>query len=412
MSQLKLITKIMSPIAANWRIKIASTQIFVDWIVKTFCLSLLLLVSACQQQSKPEKKLNQNNANITKVENRLILNNAILEQSNDRGQILWKIKADRTIYSPDRQVARLENIVANIFQDGEMVLRISGKTGEINQDGQEMLLKDQIIATDLRTQAVIRASEAWWYPEKDLLIVRRNLTGNHPKLNLWANEARYFPSQQRLELRGQIVAIMSDPPLQMKADYLYWEMAQQKAIAEPPPDPFSEYRPPEISRYKNNTITDQVSADRIIVDLNTNTARLQENVQLKSLDPPLQIATNSVIWKYQQGLIIADRPVEIVDTQAQITITGNQGQMDLEREIAHLQGGVRAINSRQPAKLYSNELIWKIPNQTVEATGNVIYQQADPEFNVAGAKAVGQLANNQVIVIGDKDNKVLTTIFP
>lgn len=402
----------MSPIPKNWSIKIASTQLFADQVVKTFCLSLLLLVSACQQQSKPEKKLKQNTATIAKVENRLILNNATLKQSNDQGQILWKIKADRTIYNPDRKVARLENIVANIFQDGEMVLRISGKTGEINQDGQEMLLKDEIIATDLRTQAVIQASEAWWYPEKDLLIVRRDLTGNHPKLNLWANEARYFPSQQRLELRGQIVAVMPDPPLQMKAEYLYWEMAQQKAIAEPPPDPFSEYHPPEISHYKNDTITEQVSADRIIVDLNTNTAKLQNNVQLKSVDPPLQIATNSVIWKYQQGMILADQPVKIVDPQAQITITGNRGQMDLEAEIAHLQGGVRAINSRQPAKLYSNELLWKIPNQTVEAIGNVIYQQANPEFNVAGAKAVGQFANNEVIVIGEKDNRVLTTIFP
>ncbi|MDJ0712812.1 MAG: LPS export ABC transporter periplasmic protein LptC [Prochloraceae cyanobacterium] len=403
----------MLPIIPNWWKSLAYSKKVSIWVVKGLLFSLLLSISACSKVNKPQEGTAREPISASTNENRLTLNNAVLEQSNPEGGISWKVKAANTTYSPDREAALLEDIVANILQDGEIILRASAKIGQIEKNGEEIILKEDIIATYPRNQVVIRANEARWYPKQNLLIVRDNLRGNHPKLDIWANEGRFYLGKQRLELRGKIVAVAKEEPIRMKAEYLYWDISAQKAIGEPPlTEDSKNYRPPQMWRYKGDEISEVVYADRFEVDLNTDTVTLKDNVRVKSADPPVQIATNSLIWKYKQDLITSDKPVKIVHSQAKITVTGNQGTMDLEKEIAHLKGGVRGINTSDRATLYSNELIWSIPNRTIEAIGNVVYEQTDPAFNVTGVKAVGQLAKNKVIVTGDRGKRVVTKIFP
>jgi lipopolysaccharide export system protein LptA len=52
-------------------------------------------------------------------------------------------------------------------------------------------------------------------------------------------------------------------------------------------------------------------------------------------------------------------------------------------------------------------------DQTLEALGNVIYQQSkSPKFNLTGERAIGILQNNSVIVTSDKKDRVVTEIYP
>ncbi len=95
-----------------------------------------------------------------------------------------------------------------------------------------------------------------------------------------------------------------------------------------------------------------------------------------------------------------------------MTITGNQAQVDLAKEVARLKGGVRGYSSRNQAKLYSREMTWYVSSQRVEAVGNVIYEQADPQFNVTGDRAVGRLQDNNVVVSGNSQDRVVTEIVP
>jgi lipopolysaccharide assembly outer membrane protein LptD (OstA) len=171
-------------------------------------------------------------------------------------------------------------------------------------------------------------------------------------------------------------------------------------------------RPINIVRFKEKTITDQLTAQKGRVNLKDTVATLQENVQYKSFEPPVQIATHQVTWNYQARSIAANNPVEIHQYQDKITVTGNRAFVDLDRKTTLLSDGVQGINQSKPSKLYSNQLTWNMATQQVEATGNVIYEQAEPKMNFTGEKAIGVIKDNSLVLNGNSSDRVVTEIFP
>lgn len=362
-------------------------------------LSLLLSVVACQPRQS-DRQPEPETSSISNLDRRLALSNATLEQANAEGETLWKIQAERAAYSQNQKEARLEKITANVFENGELVLQISANIGNVLEDGEKFLLEDRVIATDPRNGATIRSDRVEWHPQDNVLIVQQNLKGNYQDLEVTAKEGRYYTQTQRLELLEDIVATAQEPPLQMKTEDLIWDLTQRKLTG----------ALTEIVRYRDNIVSDRAVGDRSEVDLNTDTAFLQNNVELKSLEPLVTVATNSLTWKYKEQIASSDQPVQIVHSEDEITVTGNQAQVDLEKKIARLQGGIKGTNRQ--ANLYSNELTWNLPNQTVEATGNVVYQQVNPQLNLTGVRAVGNLLDNNITVSGNSGERVVTNIVP
>lgn len=149
------------------------------------------------------------------------------------------------------------------------------------------------------------------------------------------------------------------------------------------------------------------------VDLQQNVISLQQNVEMRSQNPPLQIATNSLDWNYETRIVRSDRPIQIIDLDNQLNIVANQGTIDLDRQIANLDNGIKGINNRNQSYLYARQLVWDIPTEKVEATGNVIYRQADPPLNLRGDKAIGTLNNNNLVITSkNQQNQVITEIIP
>ncbi|MGL5878340.1 MAG: LPS export ABC transporter periplasmic protein LptC [Xenococcaceae cyanobacterium] len=372
-------------------------------VTRYLTIVLLLNLYGCGQPNPVPQKTQDDSAQASPAKTRLVLNNATLEEADDRGQTLWKIKAQKSTYSEDNKKAYLENLAGNLFQDGKLVLQISAKQGEVNKDGEVIFLRDNIIARDPRNNAVVEGDEVEWHPKNNVLVIRKNLTGNHPQLEVTATEGQYNTRSERLELTGNVIATALQEKLQLKTQQLIWFVSQQKIRGD---------RPLEITRYRDRIVSDRVIADRGYVTLNNHLAFLEKNVELQSLKPLTQIATNSAIWNYNTRVVTSDRPIRMVNAQEQITVTGNRGQIDLEREIAKLQGGVSGISSKNQAKLFSKALTWKITTQIVEATGNVIYKQNDPQLNLTGDKAVGTLQNNNVVVTSNNKERVVTNITP
>ena len=389
----------------HWWQKKSTNRIWFGSIIKGLLLSLLLSTSACTSiESNPEE--------TKETKDILTLENAVLEQSNSSGQVLWKIKSDRTVYSRDRKIAYLDKIIGNVLQDGVVILRLSAEKGEIHNNGAEIYLKEKILAVDTRNQAVIQAESGTWYPEQELLIVEQNVTGTHPKMNVWGDRGRYYSNKQMLELEGEIMAVMSDPSLKMTTPYISWNIAQQKVIASAAPQNKSNEPRPIIYHYRAEKITDRFTGDRITVDLEKNTATLQKNASLKYTEPPVTISTDTATWHYQKQLVTSVVPISIIHATKQILITGNQGQIDLKQEIAHLKGGTSGINNLDQSQLFADQLIWRIPQELIEGIGNVYYQQVDPAFNITGTKAYGKLSNNQIIVTGNSSQPTVTKIYP
>ena len=371
-------------------------------IAFALCFFAIALLSACKSQTRTEKKIKQDTA-ATDIEGSLVFKNITLDQADERGRPLWKVKAKQATYSKDKKIARIDQPSGDLYQDGKVVLQVSAASGEIRQDGKIVLLKGQITATDTRNGALFKGDDLEWYPKEDLLIVRNNLKGTHPQLQATGKEGRYFTRKQQLELLGQVAAISKDPDLQMKTEHLIWQIKEQRVNGD---------KRIWIERYKNKIVTDRVESDKSQLELKTKIATLQQNIQLTSLDPPLLMSSNSAIWNIKAETVVSDQPVRIVQQKENIVLTGNQGQIDLKQKVANLTGGVQALGSKNQSKVYANQLRWDIPTQNVQASGNVIYQQVNPPFNTTGPTAVGRLQDQSIVVTGGAGNRVVTEIIP
>jgi LPS export ABC transporter protein LptC len=371
-------------------------------IAFALCFLAIALLSACKSENRTEKKLKQDTA-ATDIEGSLVFKNITLDQADEKGRPLWKVKAKQATYSKDKKVARIEQPSGDLYQDGKVVLQVSAASGEIRQDGKIVLLKGQITATDTRNGAVFKGDDLEWHPKEDLLIVRNNLKGTHPQLQATAKEGRYFTRKQQVELLGQVAAISKDPDLQMKTEHLIWQIKEQRANGE---------KRIWIERYKAKIVTDRVEADKSQVDLKTKIVTLNQNIQQTSIDPPLLMSSNSAIWNVNAETVVSDQPVRMVQQKENIILTANQGQVDLKQKVATLTGGVQAFGSRNQAKLYANQMKWDIPTQNVQASGNVSYQQVNPPFNTTGPTAVGRLQDQSIVVSSAPGKRVVTEIIP
>lgn len=370
-----------------------------------FFLTFVLL-SACNSPNRTAKKLKQD-TKVTTIEGTLVFNNVTLDQADEKGRPLWKVKAKQATYTKDKKTAQIEKPTGDLFQDGQIVLQVSADKGEvqIRETGNKIFLKGQISATDIRNKAVFRGDELEWSPKEDLLVVRNNLKGNHPQLQATAKEARYFTRTQQVELLGQVTALAKNPDFQMKTERLLWQIKEQLANSD---------KRIQIERYKVKTVTDRVEADQSQVNLKTKIATLKQNIQLTSLEPPVLMSTNSAIWNINARTVVSDQPVRIVQQVENVIITANQGQVDLERKVANLTGGVQGINNKSQANLFANQMTWEIPTQKIQASGNVVYKQINPPFNVSGPTAVGKLQDQSIVVSGGgtSGSRVVTEIIP
>ncbi|MBD1870724.1 LPS export ABC transporter periplasmic protein LptC [Cyanobacteria bacterium FACHB-471] len=363
-------------------------------------LMLLVTLPGCRRGNRASEQLAEDSSAVQNLESNLTFNNITLNQADDQGQTLWKIEADQATYSQDQQVARVENPEGELFQDGKAVFQIRAQSGEVQQDGEKVVLNGQIVATDLRDGMVLRGNQLEWRPEEDLLVVRNNLSATHPQLRVSATEARAYSRDRRVELLGKVVATSRDPALRLNAEHLTWRPQDQRIVSD---------RRIQVERLNGNRVTDRANADRAEVNLKTKVATLRQRANLALQDPPVVVTSNLLVWNLQNETLVSTQPVTVQQRQQQITLTADQGRMDINRKIVYLNRNVTAVSQRNQSELDSDSLTWNMNNQQVVAEGNVTYNQSNPPLNLRGPRAVGRLQDRTVVVSG---GRVVTEIIP
>jgi LPS export ABC transporter protein LptC len=380
-------------------------QIKLSRIVRPALLTLLLGIVACGNH-KEDTQTNKLAADINIAQNsnsKLTLSDVTMEQANEKGEKLWTVKSQQAIYSKDQKTVNVTKPKGKLFQDGKEVYQIESETGEVHQDGNQVILRGKIVATDPVNGIVLRGNELEWRPKEDLLIVRNHLTGDHKQVIASAKEARVFSRAKRMELFGQVVANVKDPVLQLRTEHLIWFLDQQKMISD---------LPVQIDRYKDKVITDRAFADEGDVNLKLKIANLTKNARLMPTEPPLQISSSMMSWNFPAELVVSPGPVTVIQLKEKVTMTGNQGRGDLAKDIFYLTGNVVGIGDKRNSQLNTDNLIWYFKTQTFDAVGNVVYRQIDPEFTSTGPKAAGQLKDETVMVKGDANGgQVVTEII-
>jgi lipopolysaccharide export system protein LptA len=215
-----------------------------------------------------------------------------------------------------------------------------------------------------------------------------------------ADQATVFNRQRRVDLSGHVVAIATDPALQMQGEKLIWKM-EKKTI--------TSALPIQIQRLKGKQVTDNATSEKADINLATKIVHLQQNARLILSDPPVRVTGNSLIWSLGDQILTADQPVTVFQQEQQVTLTADKGRMELIPKMAYLNGNVHANGQRNQSRLTSNTLTWNISTQNIVAEGDVVYDQINPTVNLKGPRAVGKLQNQTIVVSG---GRVVTEFIP
>ncbi|BDI17383.1 hypothetical protein ANSO36C_31850 [Nostoc cf. commune SO-36] len=356
---------------------------------------------ACGGKSPPASQ--QNTETSSNSDSNLTFFDVTLEQADEVGRPIWKVRAKTAKYTKEKQIGQAESPYGELYQDGKVVYQIKADVADIEQDGKQLFLKGKIFATDPSNGIVLQGNELEWRPKEDLLIVRNQINGTHKQLQAVAQEARVKTREQRMEFSGGVIANSTDPQMQVRTEHLIWNIKEEKLIGD---------RPIEIDRYKDNKISDRGKGNSAEVNLKTKIATVSQNAQLELLDPPLQIASNSMIWNMNAETVTTNSPTRMFQRAENITVTANQGEMKIPQKTVYLKGNVNAVGQRRQS-LRSNTLTWYLDNKLVEAQGNVTYRQIDPPLNFAGETAVGNLQTENIVVKGGSSSgRVVTEIIP
>ena len=71
----------------------------------------------------------------------LTLRTVTLEQPDEDGTLLWRLKAESVTYVPDTQRANLVALEGEFFQDAEVVYTVEADEGEVLQNGNTLFLR-------------------------------------------------------------------------------------------------------------------------------------------------------------------------------------------------------------------------------------------------------------------------------
>lgn len=373
-----------------------------NWVYLSLSLCLGLWLSACGNPSTPNQS--KTNTSLPKEdETKLTFFGVALEQFDETGRPIWKVKAKEAKYTTDKQMGQAQSPEGELYQDGKVVYQIKAEKADIKQDGKQLFLQGKIVATDPRNGIVFQGNELEWRPQEDLLIVRNQLNGSHKQLQATAQEAKVKTREQRVEFSGGVVAKSTDPQLQMRTEHLIWQIKDDKLFSD---------RSIQIERYKDNKISGRSQGNAAEINLKTQIAILQPQAKLELVNPLMQITSNSITWNIQKENITTNSPIRVFKAAENLTITANQGKMNIPENTVYLTGNVNAVGQRSQS-LKSNQLTWYLNKKLLEAKGNVIYHQVAPKLTFQGETAIGNLETENIVVKGgNSGQKVVTEIIP
>ncbi|WP_373479766.1 LPS export ABC transporter periplasmic protein LptC [Geminocystis sp.] len=370
---------------------------------KISVIFLCFLLVSCQG-NKQETQVKDTNFK-REVEEGLVLYDATLEQSNADGKTLWRLSTKKATYTDDKKSAILEGITGNLFENGKIILQVSAKKGEVKNDGKEIFLSEEIIVFDPRNKAEFKSQEVIWKPEENVISMtgKKGIIANNAKLIVTAEKALYNTKTQLLELNKNIFANLRNPSLQLKTEHLYWQIPEDKIIGNTLLN---------MIRLDNKLVTDKIKSDQVEIDLNTNIAIINGNVEYQSLKPPLQGATSQIIWNFADRKMQSNQATKLLQPEDNMTLTANKVNFNLEENKVYLQEGIYGKAVKNEVEIYADNATWNLDSQEINADGNVYYKQINPDFNLKGIKAYGKLQDKQMTVEGNQANPVTTLIYP
>lgn len=368
-------------------------------------VTILVGISSCRTQNvqNPATTTPSNVAN-PEIDRTLTLDDVTLEQADENGKLLWRVKAKQVSYSRDQKVANVKNPVGELYDQGKLLYKIKADQGEFLQDQKRIFLRNNVVADDPNNGIILKGKELEWIVQQNIIVVRNGMTADHAQLQAVATEAQVFYREKKAEFWNQVNVGAKNPVVKLQSDHIVWFWDKQLLTSN---------QKTQIERYQNQILTDRGVAETAELNLGTKIATLKKNAQVALSQPPLQIASNQLDWNYDKRTLSSPQFITVIEREQNVTMTANQGWGDLKENTFYLTGNVQGIAAKNQAQLNTNLLTWFIADQSFTAEGNVVYRQLDPPFTLIGEKAVGKFENDTVVVTGgNTGTPVVTEIVP
>lgn len=386
------------------------------------------------------------------IDAELTLQTVTLEQPDEDGNLMWRIKAETVNYIPDTEKAELLSLEGEFFQSGEVVYTVIADEGEVRQNGETLFLRGNLVATG--DELILEGERLKWQPKDDLLVMgdfsddesvndsfveeggaddgdaadATDVFGREPfledddqldadnppvkgfndQLEAIARRVTVQNKDNRVDLSGGVIAKSKEAPwVSFESDALTW-FTQREVIQTDQPLKVEQF---DGEAYE--TVTDRLVGMSGKAQLEEKQVTLEDSVQLDALTQPLTVNSERAVWDLEAELITLDRPVDIVQPERRVSAIADSARVELATQTVYLLGNVRAVGEENGARLAADALTWQTESQQVEADGNVRYQQAaNPEVSMAGNRAVGNIDAGTVVVTGGETGEVVTEIVP
>ncbi len=335
----------------------------------------------------------------------LKLTDVDLEQADEAGKLLWKIKAKQAVYNREKKEGSIVSLKGELYQDGKVAFKMSADKGEIKGDGKVISLQGNIIAMNVKDEVELKGNEMEWQTQANLLKLKNKFVATHKKVKVTGKEGQYFTKTRLAELTGTIVADVTDPKLKMVTEKLNWNLEKQQVETG---------APVAFERKQEGNLVDRANAQKGRYDLKTNIATLTQTVQVNLAKPDVKVTGDELAWDTKKQLITSPKPITAYSATEQMTVTAQKGELKIKDQIAILTNQVRGSSQKNQSTIATDQLTWYLDKQEFTADGNVVYQQANPAANLVGKTAKGSLTTEQVVITGgpDADDRVVIDIVP
>ncbi len=356
------------------------------------------------------------------IDAELTLQAVTLEQPDVDGSLLWRLEADSVTYNPETQRAELLGLKGEFYEEGEKIYTVVADEGEVEQNGNTLFLRGNLVATRIEDELTLEGELLKWQPKQGLLRMgdfenevieadselRSPVTISSPTVQAVARSLVVNNKQDRVNMDGGVTAkSKAEPWLTFVSETLVWQTDQSLIRAN---------QQLTVERFATDdyeTLTDRLVGGSGNVQLDENIVTVEQAVQLDSLSEGLSAKSDRAVWNVNAQTVAMNQPVDIAQPARQLTASANQANIDLAEQIIYLIGNVQANGAKNDTRLAADSVTWETATQQVEAEGNVRYQQAaNPAATLSGPKAIGNIEDGTLVVIGDASGDVVTEIVP
>ncbi len=359
---------------------------------------------------------------VEDVEAALTLQTVTLEQPDENGKLLWRLKAKSVTYSPDNQRAELKGLDGEFYQEGETVYTVVADEGEVQQNGETLYLRGNLVATSKANELTLEGERLKWQPKADRLVM-----GDF-KDEAWSERDFSKPGDAKTDDAKTDDAKTDDAKTDETAESQTEDLEDSRAedsqatqallASDAPPLMVASFLTEEDQKPPVKGSSPQLEAIARVVTVTNkeNRVELAGGVAAKSSESPwMTFESERLLWFPEREQIEAEKPLTVKQYEEKAAqtasdfpapgllhrIVGETGSVNLATNMVTLDKSVQLDSIDQTLKVQSETAVWDVEGQVVALDKPVNIEQPAQKITASANQASLDLAEEVIYLTGN-----------